>query len=247
MSRMLDIQGVRRCFGGLQALAGVSLQFHFGTLNAVVGPNGSGKTTLLDVVSGFLRPDAGNVRLCSDSLTGCHAHEVARLGVARTFQSPKLVNLLSVRENIMLARQCHFVETPWRALGRRRLKEYEAANETCASGLLAWVGLGHKAEIYAGHLSFGERKMLSLCCAMATGARLILLDEPIAGVSPTVRDHVLRVISSLRSADRVVVFVEHDLAAVEAIADRVVLLDRGLIALESDAKDKSWRTSLLER
>ncbi len=212
---MLDVRGVCKRFGGLEAVVGVDLEVRPGQVVAVIGPNGSGKTTLLNLVSGALRPDAGRVRWEGQDITGWPAHRVMHLGIGRTFQRPRVMETMTVRENIALGFLFRARGLPV-ALAMR--KAQEVGEE---------VGLGDRLDILASDLTYMDQKRLELARALAGDPRLLLLDEWLAGLTEGELRVGLALLRRLRDQGKGVVLVEHVMSAVRAIADWVVVLHAG--------------------
>ena len=209
------------------AVHGVDLRVEADTVHALVGPNGAGKTTLFDMLTGFVAPTAGRIFLGGRDVTGMPAERVARLGVARSFQITSLFEQLSAREHVELALQSGtgLGYRFWRSdrlLDRFRQRSAE---------LLEEVGLGGRMELPAGSLTYGEKRALELALALALSPRLLLLDEPTAGMSAEDVDRTVELVRRLR-ANRTVVLVEHNMNVVGALADRVTVLQFGEILVE---------------
>jgi len=207
----LDRVSVR--FGGVRAVRDLSFEVAEGEILGLIGPNGAGKTTVFNVVTGFVRPVAGEVRLDGASLAGLRPHAVARRGAARTFQIVKPFAGLTVRENVTLAA---FLRLP-----ARRDAEARAAE------VLARVGLAHRADALAGQLTLMDQKRLEVARALATGPRLLLLDEPMGGLTPAEVDVASALVARIRDGGVTVVLVEHVMKAIMRISDRVVVMSQG--------------------
>ena len=225
---LLRIRGVSVRFGGLRALDDVSFDVQRGEILALIGPNGAGKSTLLNVISGALAPAAGEVHFRDSRLTGMRAEQVNALGLARTFQGAEILRSLSVRGNVMAAGAAR--SRVGIALGligagpaARALAKLEAEALRC----LKEVGLEALADASAAGLSAGQQRLLAVARALATGAELLVLDEPGAGLNATEKAQLAEVIQRLRAGGKTVVFVEHDLALVGRLAERIVVLDHG--------------------
>jgi len=242
----LRCQGLFKLFDGVRALAGVGLQFPSSGIVAVIGPNGAGKTTLLNVLTGFLRPDAGRCFLGDRETTHLAPHRIAQLGVARTFQDLRLISQVSTLENILLARPRQRGETLLGALFRVGVAAEEARNREEAMRLLRFVGLEENAAELAGELSYGQQKLLTLACCLATKARILLLDEPVAGVHPEMVSHILGLLRQLRDDGKLVVFIEHDIASVRQIADLVIVMDEGKIIAQGPPGEVLGRPEIME-
>jgi branched-chain amino acid transport system permease protein len=217
---LLQCRDVAKRFGGLQALAGVTLDIRRGEILALVGPNGSGKSTLINMISGHFPLSSGEILLEGEAISSLDPHEIARKGVARTYQIPRLFEHLSVLENVRLCA----------SFGRK-----EAASESpesVARHWLAFTGLAGKAEQYPAHLNLHERKFVEFARALAASPKLLLLDEVLCGLTPTEVDQAIDLIRKIRAGGTTIVFVEHVMRAVVALADRVAVLDQGkLLAL----------------
>ncbi|HEY2863277.1 MAG TPA: ABC transporter ATP-binding protein [Casimicrobiaceae bacterium] len=221
---LLTIDGIAKAFGGVRALAGVSFAVAAGERVAVIGPNGAGKTTLFNVLDGQLSPDRGRAALAGRTLTGLAPHSIARLGVGRTFQVTATFASMTVRENVQVA----ILAQRGRAYTLLSGMRQQGAAE--ADILLDQVGIGTLGNRPAGVLAYGDLKRLELAIALAGAPRLLLMDEPTAGLAPPERARLMRQVSELaRAADAAVLFTEHDMDVVFAHADRIVVLDRGLV------------------
>ncbi len=209
----LVVEGIVKRFGGLTALGGVSLTVEPGEIVGLIGPNGAGKTTLFGVISGFVPPDAGRVRLGGRDLAGLAPHEVCRLGLARTFQLVRPFARLSVLENVAVAA---LVRHPTRG-----------AALDAAAAALARVGLEGRAEEPAGSLPLGLRKRLEIARALATEPKVLLLDETLAGLTAGETDQMVAALGRLRDGGMAIVVIEHVMRAVMALSDRIVVLHHG--------------------
>jgi ABC-type branched-subunit amino acid transport system ATPase component len=245
-ARPLRCEKLSKSFGGVQALAGVSLEFPTSGIVAVIGPNGAGKTTLINVITGFLRPNIGRAFLGDCELTRLPAHKIARLGIARSFQDLRLISLVTALENVLVARPNQKGEAFLRALFRLGVAAEEKANQEAALKWLKFVGLTELAKQPAGELSYGQQKLLTLACCLATEAPILLLDEPVAGVHPEMIERILGLFRELRSLGKLVVFIEHDIAAVREVADSVVVMDHGKIIAQGKPSDVLERPEIIE-
>ena len=214
---ILEIDGVTRRFGGVRAVDGASLGVEEGSITSLIGPNGAGKSTLFNVVTGLLRPDAGRVVFEGRRIDGRPPHRIARLGLVRTFQNARALARLSVLDNLLLATS----GSAWRDGPDSVVRAHE---------LLALVRLDSHADALAATLSGGQRKLLDFARALMARPRLLLMDEPLAGVNPTLRLQLLDHILALRDRlEATVVLVEHDLDAVMRVSDRVVVMSQGKV------------------
>ncbi len=219
---MLEVQGVRKAFGGLMALVGVGLRVERGEILGLIGPNGSGKTTLFNVISGQTSPDAGSVCLDGRELVGLPPHAICRLGVGRTFQLLSPFPHLTLAENVAVG--LRFGEPGVRRPARAVTAEAER--------LLRFVGLGAKMQYPAFALSLGELKRLEVAMALSTRPHLLLLDEILAGASPAGIDQVLGLVRRLRDQGITILIIEHRLKALAQVADRMVALDQGVVTAD---------------
>ena len=222
---MLEVHEVVRAFGGVRAVDGATLAVEQGSITGLIGPNGAGKSTLFNCVSGFLRAQAGRVLLDGRRIDRRAPHRIARAGLVRTFQTPRTLARMTVLENVLLAAPRHPGE---RLGGRGAPREREARAR--AQDLLELVRLDGHAPALAGTLSGGQRKLLDLVRALMAEPRILLLDEPMAGVSPTLRVELLEHILALRRRDGItLLIVEHDLDFVMRASDRVIVMNDGRV------------------
>ena len=218
---MIETRELRRTFGGVSALDGVSLSVAAGERRAIIGPNGAGKTTLFNILTGELEPTSGRVVVGGEDVTGREPHELARRGVARMYQRNELFEPLSAEDNVALALGA--ARGPYRPFTSPRPSDLGAARE-----LLARVGLEGRGGVPARVLSHGERRQLELAIALAQGPRVLLLDEPTAGMSPAETARIASLIASLERTLTIVI-VEHDMDVVFRIADRITVLHEGRV------------------
>jgi len=226
---ILEVREVVRTFGGLRAVDGASLEVEAGSITALIGPNGAGKSTLFNVVSGFVAAEQGTVRFEGRRIDRAAPHRIAQRGLVRTFQVPRALTRLSVLDNVLLAAPRHPGERlsglafrPRRAHARER-KARDRADE-----LLALVRLDGHADDYAGILSGGQRKLLEFARVLMAEPRLVLLDEPMAGVNPALGRQLLEHVLQLRADEGMTfLFVEHDLDVVMEASDRVIVMNEG--------------------
>jgi neutral amino acid transport system ATP-binding protein len=230
VSARLEVTGVVRAFDGLRAVDGATFEVEPGSITGLIGPNGAGKSTLFNCISGFLRAQSGRVLLDGRRIDRLAPHRIARAGLVRTFQVPRALTRMTVLENVLLATPRHPGERLSRGLAGGS-REREARSQ--AAQLLDLVGLDGHASALAGTLSGGQRKLLDLIRALMAGPRILLLDEPVAGVSPQLRVELLRHILELRDRDGItLLIVEHDLDFVMGASDRVVVMNNGQVIAE---------------
>jgi neutral amino acid transport system ATP-binding protein len=243
---VLRCENVTKSFDGVRALDNLSIEFPRTGLTAIIGPNGAGKTSLINVLTGFLRPDHGKCFLGKREITKLTPHRIAQLGVARTFQDLRLILQLSALENLKLARPNQRGERLAGALLRFGVRSEEALNREAAMLLLEFVGLEEQAEQLAGELSYGQQKLLTLACCLATDARVLLLDEPVAGVHPAMASRILEKLVKLRDEEKLTIFIEHDIAAVRKAADTVIVMDQGKVIAEGAPSEILNRPEIME-
>jgi neutral amino acid transport system ATP-binding protein len=228
---MLEVTSLSKHFGGLAAVSDVCFSVAEGSITALIGPNGAGKTTVFNLVSGFLRPDHGTIRFAGRQIDRWRGDAVARAGLVRVFQAPRVPTRMSVLDNMLLAAKHQPGErlvvslfAP-RCVARREREIRQRALE-----ILELLRLQHLADAYAGTLSGGQRKLLELGRALMVEPRMILLDEPMAGVAPVLALQLLEYIQQLRDRQGVTVFViEHDMEVVMSISERVIVMDEGWV------------------
>jgi branched-chain amino acid transport system ATP-binding protein len=231
--RLLELRGLDKAFGGLAVISDLDLHVNEGEIVSVIGPNGAGKTTLFNLITGVYRPDEGEILLDGKSLVGLEPHEVTNRGVARTFQTLRLFLNMSVRENVMAVQYGRTKSSVFEAmlrLPRARREEREIRRH--AEEKLSFFGqrlVGYRWDQPAYSLSYANRRRLEIARAMATEPRILLLDEPAAGMNPSETHEITELIGQLRTEGKYTILViEHDMHVVEGISDRVVALDHGV-------------------
>jgi branched-chain amino acid transport system ATP-binding protein len=228
VTALLEVTGLSKRFGGLHAVKDVSFRVEKGTVKALIGPNGAGKTTLFHLVSGVLAPDAGTVRLRGAEIQGRPPHDIAALGLSRTFQQIRLFGQMSALENVMVGRHVRsragflagMFHLPWTW---REEREIEAA----ARDALAFLGIGELAGAEASSLSYGQQRAVELARALAAEPELLLLDEPAAGLNMRETVELAKLIARIRARGITVLVVEHDMGLVMNVSDEVVVLSYG--------------------
>jgi branched-chain amino acid transport system ATP-binding protein len=243
---ILHATGVEKAFGGVTAVSVDDFAIERGSVVALIGPNGAGKTTFFNLLTGFERPDRGSWTFEGRDLAGRHAYQIARAGMVRTFQTARVFPRLSVLDNVDLGATSQRGErllsapVPW----RWRTQDRELADR--ARELTGWVGLGEKADDLAGTLSGGQRKLLELARAVMCAPSLLMLDEPMAGVNPALRQALLDRIGELPGQGITVLFVEHDMDVVSAAAERVVCMAEGRIIASGTAGEVAADERVIE-
>jgi branched-chain amino acid transport system permease protein len=227
---LLEVSRLVRRFRGLTALDGVSLTVRAGEILGIVGPNGSGKTTLFNVISGFYRPHGGSVRLSGRLISGARPSQVSRLGVARTFQHLRLFGNLTVADNMLVALDRSRTWWSWRYLCHPAgIWRYDRRLKRRAAELLASFGLAQFAGALPGTLPYGTQRRLELARAIASSPRLLLLDEPAAGLNGEERAQLAAIVRSIRDSGVTVVLIEHNMGLVMSLCERVIVLDSGSV------------------
>ena len=225
---LLSLNGITRRFGGLIAVDGVDLAVAKGGVTAVIGPNGAGKTTLFNIISGFQAPNAGRIVFDGKDITGHPPEAIAAAGVVRTFQLVQLFQNLSVLENVKVGSHLHTTGGLWSAVLRLpRTRAAERALEARARELLAFVGLDAAADEEANALAYGQQRLLEIARSLAAGPRLLLLDEPAAGLSVEETRRLAAAIRTIAERGTTVLLIEHDMKLVMNTADTVAVLDFG--------------------
>jgi branched-chain amino acid transport system ATP-binding protein len=243
---ILFANNVKRNFGGVTAVDVAHLEVQRGSITALIGPNGAGKTTLFNLLTGFDTPDAGEWMFDSKNLEKVVAHRTASLGMVRTFQLTKSLTKLSVIENMKLGATHQTGEKWWNGLFPFRYRKQEAMIEQRADELLKRFKLDHMRDQYAGTLSGGQRKLLEMARALMTNPRLVMLDEPMAGVNPALKQSLNEHIRGLRDDGMTVLFVEHDMDMVHDISDWVVVMAEGKIIAEGTPEQISSNQAVIE-
>src|SRR3974390_2643116 len=225
---LLEARGLCKSFGGVRAVQDISLAILAGAVFAIIGPNGAGKSTLLNLLSGVYQPDSGEIRFSGFDLVGMPAHRRVRHGLARTFQKIRLFKQLSVLENVIAGYHTQHSIPPLQYLFHGAAFREDARRcHDSALELLEFVGLSNRATVLAGSLAYGEQRLLEIARALATSPRLLMIDEPAAGLNATEVAALLRRIASLRERGVTIVLVEHNMDLVMTVADRILVMDYG--------------------
>jgi len=230
---LFSAQRLSKSFGGVRAVRDVSFSIAAGTVLAIIGPNGAGKSTLLNLMSGVYEPDGGGMRYEGRDLAGVPAHGRVRRGLARTFQKIRLFKQLSVLDNVLAGFHIHHRIPGWQYVWHGEAFDHDRA--TCrarAAELLAFVGLKSRAAARAGALAYGEQRMLEIARALATSPRLLLVDEPAAGLNAAEVEALVARIRELRERGLTVAVVEHNMDLVMDVADRVLVMNYGEVLFE---------------
>jgi branched-chain amino acid transport system ATP-binding protein len=225
---ILKVANVSKRFGGLQALSDVGIEIHRGQVYGLIGPNGAGKTTFFNVLTGLYTPDSGSFELAGKPYTPTAVHEVAKAGIARTFQNIRLFPDMTALENVMVGRHIRthsgLIGAVFRTSG---FKKEEAEIAARSMELLDYVGIGKFADYKSRTLSYGDQRRLEIARALATDPKLIALDEPAAGMNATEKVQLRELIDQIRKDNRTILLIEHDVKLVMGLCDRVTVLDYG--------------------
>jgi neutral amino acid transport system ATP-binding protein len=243
---ILTAVGVRRNFGGITAVDVERVAVQRGSITALIGPNGAGKTTFFNLMTGFDKPDAGDWSFDGSSMHGVAPHRMASRGMVRTFQLTKSLTKLPVIENMKLGATGQRGEKWWNGLFPATWKKQEAEIESRADELLARFRLDHMRDEYAGALSGGQRKLLEMARALMTNPTLVMLDEPMAGVNPALKQSLNAHVRGLRDDGMTVLFVEHDMDMVHDISDWVIVMAEGRIIAEGTPDDISSNQDVID-
>ena len=226
--KLLEVDNVTLRFGGVTALDQVSFHIEEGEILGLIGPNGAGKTTCFNVTTGVYVPTSGQVRFDGKSLAGMKKHRITRLGIARTFQNIRLFSTMTALENVLVGTDAQHSTGLMSALFRlpKHRREEHQGHER-AMELLTFMGLEQKADLLAANLSYGDQRRLEIARAMATGPKLLCLDEPAAGFNPAEKVELMRLIRRVRDQGFTVLLIEHDMRLVMGVTDRIVVLEFG--------------------
>ncbi|MFG6431085.1 ABC transporter ATP-binding protein [Roseateles sp. LYH14W] len=244
---VLNVSGASKRFGGVQALSDVGIQIQRGQVYGLIGPNGAGKTTFFNVITGLYTPDGGSFSLGGTPYTPQAVHQVAKAGIARTFQNIRLFADMTALENVMVGRHVRTKSGLIGAVLRTpKFKAEEAAIKARAQELLDYVGIGDYAEFKARTLSYGDQRRLEIARALATDPQLIALDEPAAGMNATEKVVLRELIDRIRNDGRTILLIEHDVKLVMGLCDRVTVLDYGKQIAEGTPYDVQRNEKVIE-
>ena len=249
MNTILKTVGLTKKFGGLTALDQIDFEIYEGMIAGLIGPNGAGKTTLFNCLTGLYDSwDQGDVLFMNHSLKGYKSHVITHRGIARTFQNIRLFNNMTALENILVGQHCRMNAGVWGAIAKNRhtLREEKKAFVR-GEELLNFVGLNEKGDILAKNLPYGDQRRLEIARALATSPKLLLLDEPTAGMNPQETDELTRFVEKIRTElNLTILLIEHDMRVVMGISDRVTVLDYGIKISEGSPLDVQKDSKVIE-
>lgn len=245
---LLELRDVSKRFGGLQALAGIDLELEEGMIASLIGPNGAGKTTLFNILTGLYVADRGEILFLNGSLIGLRPDQITAAGIGRTFQNIRLFSHMSVLENVLVGMHSRLGLSLLDVLSRsRRLQSQEQEAREKALKLIELVGLEEKREEWARHLSYGEQRRLELARALASAPKLLLLDEPTAGMNPSEAQSLMALLQGLLGKYvRSILLIEHNMRVVMGVSDRVTVLDYGEKIAEGGPADVRENPRVIE-
>lgn len=227
--RILKINKLTKNFGGLRALSELDMSVNRSEIVGLIGANGSGKTTLFNILTGFLSADEGEIIFEGNNITTMKSHKIAQLGISRTFQATTLFMKMTVLENIFTGCHMNYRMPIWKRLARTSLARMEEENlKQKSSELLSFMGIEDLRNEKAANLSHGHQRILGVCMALATNPKLLLLDEPVAGMNPAEIKDMIHLIKKIRERGITMIIVEHDMKTVMSLCDQIVVLNYGI-------------------
>ena len=247
MSAILSVTDLRKAYSGVHALDGVSFDVEAGSITGLIGPNGSGKSTAIDCISGFQKLDGGKSVLAGNDITGKVAHHIARAGLMRTFQTVRIYERLSLRDNLAIAAQ-QFDAATWvdEFFRTRRYRDAVEASEKRALELVGLIGLQKYYEIETGILSYGQKKLVALAAALMPHPKIVVLDEPVAGVNPSRIREIEVALQQLNRAGETFLIVEHNVEFITNLCHHVIVLEQGRKLAEGTAAEIHKDSRVLE-
>ena len=242
LNNLISVKNLKKSFGGITAVDVKELSFIEGELTSVIGPNGAGKTTFFDLISGFQNADSGDIFLKEKNISNSQPYKIARMGMVRTFQLTKVFDRMTVMENLLFSGSNVNNDSFLRSILKlNSQKVYENSLKDKANEIMKDLNIGHMADSYARELSGGQKKLLELARAIINEPKILLLDEPLAGVNPKLAEDILSLIKKLSEDGITIVMVEHNIEAVMKISERVVVLAEG--SLIADGSPNEIRTN----
>lgn len=225
---LLELKNINHCFPPKTILDNISLKLESGKIYALIGANGSGKTTLFNIITGFIKPQSGNIHCNTIRINKLLPHEINRLGIGRTFQDLRLISKLTVRENVVLAMNNNPTQIWYKAILPKSFYKSELNSlEKRAEEIISTCFLQDVKHSLAGEISYGQQKLLNLACCIANDAETFLLDEPIAGINPKYQEQILNLLKQLRKQGKTLLLIEHNTEFLQQIADRFFFLKSG--------------------
>jgi branched-chain amino acid transport system ATP-binding protein len=244
---MLRLSGVSKRFGGLSVLHDVSFEVPAGAVFGLIGPNGAGKTTVFNLITGLLAPTAGAIELGGRSLLGVKPHQITRLGLGRTFQNIRIFREMTLLENVVVGMHAHLdYPVPGWLFSLPGFRTQERRARERAHELLGWVGLDARALAVADNLSYGDQRKLELARALATGPRLLLLDEPVAGMNTGEKVELMSQIGNIARRGFTILMIEHDMRFVMGLCERIAVLNFGRIIAEGTPEEIKKNPDVIE-
>ena len=241
------IQSINKSFDGIKAVNNFSFEWKNHKIVGLIGPNGAGKTTLFNMITGFIPSDTGQFLFKSKNILNLPPHKIVSRGISRTFQDLRLLRQVQVMENVLLWRLKQAGENPFQAWVRgKKFNENRLQNIEETKSILNFVGLYNKRNDLAEALSYGQQKLLSLACALATEADYLLLDEPVAGVNPQMIDKILKLLQKLAAKGKYIMLIEHNIEAVRSVCDWLVVMDQGKNIAEGHPDEVLQKEEIIE-
>lgn len=237
-SNILTINGISISFGGLQALSNIDIEVKTNTVHGIIGPNGAGKTTLFNIITGLIKPDSGTISLESHKLPYIKPHQLVPLGIARTFQNIRLFKEMSVLDNVLIGQHVH-TPTPVFSilLNGKKSRHYEEIAKEKALEALKFVGMEGKIDEIVSNLSYGQQRLVEFARALAAEPKIILLDEPAAGMNPTEKANLLNIIARLCKKGYTLILIDHDMKLVMNICNTISVLDHGKVITQGKPEE----------
>lgn len=244
---MIETKGLSKSFGGIQAVSDCTLSLNGHTITGLIGPNGSGKTTLFNLITGFLLPDSGEIYFKGNRIDGRLPHEVASAGIVRTFQMTRVLPRMTVLDNMLIACPKQTGEK-FNSLffHPKAIREEEKANRKRALELIEWVGLSHLKDHWAGNLSYGQQKLLELARALMANPKMILLDEPTAGINPIMIRTIMELILKMKEWGVVFFIIEHNMDVITELCEWIFVMDNGEKIAEGKPKEIQQNPRVIE-
>ncbi|MBS3167715.1 ABC transporter ATP-binding protein [Candidatus Woesearchaeota archaeon] len=233
---VLKVTNLEKDFGGIKAVNNCNFEIKENKITTLIGPNGAGKTTVFNLITGLIKPDKGHIHFRGNHLVGLKPYKIARLGLTRTFQLIRLFPKLTAMENMLLVRSNELERFKDLIFNPKKIRHEENLNKQRCMEFLELVGIPEKHNFLAENLSFGQQKLLEIARALATESPLILLDEPVGGVNPKLRDKIRNILIKIKEQGRTLLIIEHDMNFVMKISDKVIVLDEGTVIAEGPPK-----------